>query len=95
MERVARRFIELQADDLTGGLVLRAFEQFEPLGRHQHSGMPLTKEFRIFLLDGNPLFSARYWPGEDYGELRAPLDEFAGVAARLRSRFHTMCSHSC
>jgi hypothetical protein len=52
--------------------------------------MPLTKEFRIFFLDGSPLFSARYWPGEEYGELRAPLDELAGLAARLRSRFYTM-----
>ena len=55
VERVVRRFLELQGDDLSEGLVFREFADFEPLGRHPKSGMPLTKEFRLFFLDRQPL----------------------------------------
>ncbi len=48
VERVVRRFMELQGDDLAGGLVFRQFVELEHLGRHPKSGMPLTREFRLF-----------------------------------------------
>ena len=66
VERVVRRFLELQGDDLSEGLVFREFIDFEPLGRHPKSGMPLTKEFRLFFLDGQPVFWTPYWEGADY-----------------------------
>lgn len=90
VERVARRFMELQGDDLVGGLVFRVFETFEPLGAHQRSGMPLTKEFRLFYLDGRLLFASRYWEAVEYGDGAPPVEMFAEVAARLRSRFFTV-----
>ena len=48
VERVVHRFLELVDDDLNEGLVFREFVDFEPLTRHSKSGMPLTKEFRLF-----------------------------------------------
>jgi ATP-grasp domain, R2K clade family 3 len=90
VERIARRFIALQGDDWVGGLVFRAFESFAPLGTHAQSGMPLTKEFRIFYIDGLPIFDAPYWEGGDYGTLRAPTAQLDAVAGRLRSRFFSL-----
>lgn len=50
-----------QGDDLNEGLVFRQFVEFEPLTYHSRSGMPLTKEFRLFFLDGNVIFCIEYW----------------------------------
>jgi hypothetical protein len=90
VERVVRRFLELQGDDLNEGLVFREYVEFEPLGEHPKSGMPLTKEFRLFFLDGKPIFWIPYWDEGNYGELTPPVERFAPVAQDLRSRFFTM-----
>jgi hypothetical protein len=90
VERVVRRFLDLQGDDLNEGLVFREFIEFEPLGRHPKSGMPLTKEFRLFFLDGQLVFSTPYWEGADYLDSVPPVERFAAVAGGVRSRFFTM-----
>jgi len=74
VERVVRRFLELQGEDLYGGLVFREFVEFEPLTTHSRSGMPLTREYRFFVLDGEPFFWAEYWEEGDYGGDPPPLD---------------------
>jgi hypothetical protein len=90
VERVVRRFLELQGADLNEGLVFRAFVDLEPLAVHSKSGMPLTQEHRIFFLDGQPLYMTHYWDEGDYGGDAPPPDLFQGVAAAVRSRFFTM-----
>src|SRR5262245_4493751 len=90
VHRVVTRFIELQGDGLTGGLVFRELVALEPLGTHSKSGMPLTKEFRIFFLDGLPLLSVEYWEEGEYHGERPPDGLFLDVAARVRSRFFSM-----
>ncbi len=90
VERVTRRFMELQGDDLNGGLVLREFVEFEPLGVHPKSGMPLTREFRLFFLDGQPIQVSRYWDQGDYQGQLPPLDHFTRLASSVESRFFTM-----
>jgi hypothetical protein len=90
VERVARRFLELQGDDLNEGLVFREFVPFEPLAAHPRSGMPLSTEFRIFFLDGEPIYTTEYWEEGDYAGLRPPVDQFRQVAGEVRSRFFTM-----
>ncbi|KOS04020.1 ATP-grasp domain-containing protein, partial [Paenibacillus polymyxa] len=44
VERVIRRFVELQGKELNGGIVLREFVPLEFLTLHPKSGMPLSKE---------------------------------------------------
>lgn len=90
VERVVRKFLDLQDDDLNEGLVFREFIEFEPLAVHSKSGMPLTREFRLFFFDGRLSFSAQYWDEGDYRGLTAPLHRFTDVAAKVRSRFFTM-----
>ncbi len=67
VERVVRRFLQLQGPDLNEGLVFRLFVDLEPLAIHSRSGMPLAREHRVFYLDGRPLYAARYWDEGDYG----------------------------
>lgn len=90
VERVVRGFLELQDEDLNEGLVFREFVEFEPLAVHSKSGMPLTREFRLFFLDGRAVFSTGYWDEGDYVGMAPPLDGFTQIAANVKSRFFTM-----
>ncbi|APW63860.1 ATP-grasp domain-containing protein [Paludisphaera borealis] len=56
VERVVGRFLELQAEYFAEGLDFREYVDFEPIGVHPKSRMPITEEYRIFWLDGEPLF---------------------------------------
>lgn len=90
VETVLRRFLELQGDDLNVGVVFREFVDFEPLSTHAKSGMPLTKEFRIFYLDGEVVAYVQYWEQGDYQNLVPPIETFNDVAKNIQSRFFTM-----
>ncbi len=88
--RVVGRFLELQGDDLAGGLVFREFVEFRPIGVHPRSGMPIVDEHRIFWLDGEPIFQSPYWEGVDYeGDPPDPYT-FAEAVSRVDSRFVAM-----
>lgn len=75
---------------LNEGLVFRAFVPFALLASHPQSGMPLSKEFRVFYLDGAPLYTIPYWDAGDYAGSAPPLEPFQPVAATVQSRFFTM-----
>lgn len=90
VERVVRRFLELQGDDLNEGLVFREFVEFEPLAAHPKSGMPLTEEFRLFFLDQQPIFWAQYWEEGNYKGIVPPIEHFSRLAKNVKSRFFTM-----
>jgi hypothetical protein len=90
VERVVNRFVELQADDLNEGLVFREYVAFQPIGSHAQSGMPLTMEFRCFVLDGAVLSTSAYWDEGEYAERMPPSDLFADVLTQVQSRFFTL-----
>jgi hypothetical protein len=90
VQRVVRKFIELQDEDFSEGLVFREFIEFEPLSQHSKSGMPLTKEFRCFFLRGRLMFWTKYWEEGNYQGVVPPLDQFTDVAGRVQSNFFTM-----
>jgi hypothetical protein len=52
--------------------------------------MPLAEEYRIFCLDGTPLYMARYWDAGAFTRPPPPSDLFGDVARTVRSRFFTM-----
>jgi hypothetical protein len=93
VERVVTRFLDLQGEELNEGLVFREFIDFEPLTPHSKSGMPLIKEFRLFVLDGQIIFSTPYWEEGDYGNDRQAFpspDTFSQIAQKIQSRFFTI-----
>lgn len=88
--RVARRFLELQDDELEVGLVFREVVPLEIVGTHPKSGMPLAAEFRIFWKNGEALLSHRYWGDLTTFDTELPLDELRRIAVRIPSPFFTM-----
>ena len=90
VERVIRRFLELQGDDLNVGLVFREFVELEPLATHSKSGMPLTVEFRVFVLDGQAILVSEYWEEGDYQGVTPPVEQFRPIMQAVKSQFFTM-----
>lgn len=90
VEKVVTRFLQLQDEDLQEGLVFREFVELEPLTTHPRSGMPLAKEFRLFVLDGRIILSLPYWEEGDYQGDAPPETLFAEIAQRIASRFFTI-----
>lgn len=96
VERVVTRFLQLQGEDLNEGLVFREFVEFEQLATHTKSGMPLTKEYRLFVLDGQIVFSTPYWEEDAYEhEASPPLDIFREIVQKVQSRFFTVDVAKC
>lgn len=85
--RVIHRFIELQGENLYGGLVLRRFVPLESIGQHPRSRMPLGREWRIFA-KGDSTFALPYWGQNDSA---APdLTPFKEAMSQIKSNFWTM-----
>ncbi len=90
VEQVVRVFLERQADDLNEGLVFREFVELEFLENHARSGMPLSREMRVFVLDGRPVYVSNYWSAGQDGEFEQVLQGFLEVIASVESRFFTI-----
>jgi hypothetical protein len=90
VERVVRRFLELQGDSLAEGLVFREYVELEPIGVHPRSGMPLSLEHRLFFLDGDLLAVTGYWDEVSASHERPPIEPFKASAVEVRSRFFSM-----
>lgn len=84
------RFLELQDDDLAGGLVFREYVSLHKLADHSKSGMPLSEEYRVFILDGRPIFTCNYWEEGEYDSQPPDLSQFADVMKKVPNRFFTM-----
>ncbi|MDF1660736.1 MAG: ATP-grasp domain-containing protein [Planctomycetota bacterium] len=90
LDKVMRRFIELQGESLAGGLVFREFVPLKELGVHPQSGMPMSREFRIFFFNRAPISILKYWDDAADPELGPPRDLFLAVAAQIDSAFFSM-----
>jgi ATP-grasp domain-containing protein len=90
VRRVVTNFVERQGSDLNEGLVFRDFVDFQSVGKHPKSGLPLFQEYRIFFLSGEVLDAVEYWESGDYAADNLPTDEFRIIAQRIRSHFFTM-----
>jgi hypothetical protein len=89
-EQISRRFIQLQGEHLNEGIIYREFVEFERIGNHSKSGMPLTREYRLFFYKGALLYWTAYWDEGEYGETALPLEFFDELAQRVQSHFFTM-----
>ncbi len=87
VEKITKRFIELQDVDLNVGIVYRAFLNLQPLTIHSTSGMPLTKEFRIFVKNGKIIQSLMYWDEGNYATSLPNLSFLDNVIPTINSSF--------
>lgn len=75
--------IKNELNDLQGNLVVRKFLDIKTVGNHPKSGMPLSKEFRTFVLDGELLSTFNYWAEGDYTGTRPTSSFIVEVARRV------------
>lgn len=90
VEQVVHLFLERQGDDLNEGLVFREFVELEFLENHERSGMPLSREMRVFVLDGRPVYVSNYWSAGQDQEFEPVLKQFLDMIASVESRFFTI-----
>jgi hypothetical protein len=90
VRKVVSNFIDLQGEELNVGLVFRKFEELEFLINHSKSQMPLTKEFRLFFLNGRVIQTYNYWDEGDYGDTKPDLTKFEDIGRKVKSNFFTM-----
>jgi len=88
--KVITSFLQFQGKDLNEGLVFRKFEDLEFLTEHSKSGMPLTKEYRLFFLRGDLIAVFNYWDEGDYKSEQPELGTFIALAKSIDSNFFTM-----
>lgn len=87
---VIERFVELQGEDLNEGLVFREFVPLQQLTTHSKSGMPLTKEFRLFIYKGKVGNAFEYWEEGDYEQVKPDWGAFEALIPTINSQFFTM-----
>lgn len=90
VQRVVNKFVELQGDNLQGGLVFREFIELESVGVHPKSKMPLTKEYRVFILNKKPISIIKYWDEGQYTDDEVSIDKFKAVFEQVESNFFTV-----
>lgn len=91
VSKVIGNFVDRQADNLVGGVVLRHFETLKHIGFYKSSGMPLSEEYRVFIYAGQILAVNDYWT--DKNEVNFTEDEYAwieSIAKRVKSNFVTV-----
>lgn len=88
--KVCERFLQLRGSDLEGGLVIRKFMHFNKLGVHPKSGMPLTEEFRAFVLDGRLMAVMKYWDEVQYPVEEPAFEPLLNLVASVPSNFFTV-----
>ncbi|MET9956878.1 ATP-grasp domain-containing protein [Streptomyces sp. NPDC006339] len=79
LRRVVGRFVELQGDDLAGGVVLRRFERY--VRRGGSDGAERAEEARVWWLDGEPVLAG---PHPDTPDVR-PAPDLSALRTRVRA----------
>ncbi len=90
-EKIITNFVERQGDALVGGIVLRKYENLRKIGYHEKSGMPISEEYRAFVLAGKVHVVENYWEKNmDLKLSEEELNWLDGIAAKVRSNFVTI-----
>lgn len=90
VERVVTRFVELQDGELNGGLVFREYVELAALGTHSKSGMPISLEYRAFLLNGRLATLDPYWDADIASGDVPDRGWLESIANRIDSPFITI-----
>ena len=90
-EKTISNFVERQGSDLVGGVVLRQFFKLKSIGFHEKSGMPLSEEYRVFILAGRIMIIDDYWQRDKTINLTDEENKWIqSIAKTIKSNFITM-----
>ena len=90
---VISNFVSRQAESIVGGIVIREFLNLNSIGYHTISAMPISEEYRAFILAGNILAIDNYWNENEANALtfsQADLDWLTAQIKKIHSNFVTM-----
>lgn len=90
---VISNFVLRQAENIVGGIVIREFLNLNSIGYHTISAMPISEEYRAFVLAGNILAIDNYWNENEANALtfsQADLDWLTARIKKIHSNFVTM-----
>lgn len=93
VRRVVLNFLRLTEGTISGGLVFREFQQFQRIGLHTKTRMPVINEHRAFIVNGKCIYLAPYWADGDYADVRKPtVEEVEGIVRQgpLASPFYAL-----
>lgn len=74
--------IKTNYDDFQGNFIVRKFEDLKQIGNHPKSGMPISQEYRAFVLNGKVISQDPYWEG-DYDAETPPESLINEIAKRM------------
>jgi len=77
-------------DGITGGLVFREYIELEQIGTHPISKIPISKEYRLFFLNGEIIDISPYWEEGEYDLELPPVHEAEAIAKKVKSKFFSM-----
>lgn len=86
---VIHHFIERQAENFAGGLVLREYLDIVKTGVHFESHMPISEEIRIYCYKHEPICFISYWSG-GMVQMDRSFIEAIDKCAILDSPFYTI-----
>ncbi len=89
-KQIVENFLRLQGSDLNRGLVFREYVELERAGTHSKSGMPLSREVRLFYLHNQRLLQSDYWNAGVDPAAESELKSFDALASKIPSRFFSM-----
>ncbi len=83
--KVISTFVHMKEDvnDFQGNLVVRKFVNLKKIGQHNKSKMPLTQEYRSYIMNGKLLSTYKYWEQGNYGAETPPEEFILKIAERI------------
>ena len=88
-KEVIENFVRLQGPDMTGGVVVRQYEDLAKIPGNYHK-MPLSLEYRIWVLYGQVIAVMPYWDNGSYKVEAPDIAQFLPYIEKVRSDFFTM-----
>jgi hypothetical protein len=76
-------------DGITGGFVFREYRELQQIGVHPISKIPISKEYRLFFLNGELIDMSPYWEEGEYDSELPPYG-FGDIAKNVKSSFFSM-----
>ncbi|KRN88809.1 hypothetical protein IV53_GL000779 [Ligilactobacillus ceti DSM 22408] len=87
---VIKTFIKRQDEYLVGGIVLREFLELKTIGHHEKSNMPISEEYRIFILNNIPIVMDSYWHHAESNLSSEEKEWISDISKQLKSKFVTI-----
>ena len=89
-KEVINNFITRQGPEFVGGTVLREFVNLKRIGYHEKSGMPISEEYRIFVLYDEIISIIGYWGNDIKTFKKEDMDFINWIKDHINSNFYTI-----